>query len=433
MCHHPFPPFMQVVVACYRIITMPFPTILDRLGLKAFDIFKIIQCFVKHEPTLPREVKRHLISIEEQVVESLAWEEGSTLYPTLIAAKAQLDATSKRRSQQLQRPQRKRTLFASENDSNVTETPPPAVDTATPSGLPKLKTRVSSIQQTSAARPPVSPRKVMTASPSRPGLPQPAALPASMQPGSPIGHAPNSAFHLVASPAPKKIRTGPGPGHSAPGSPAVVKRSSLPPAITSALDTPSGGDSPVVLLMRDFFKKTKLVAASRLASLCESLDFAPLDHMEVLGQVYSVIKIAIMDRTHILYGRHLDQVLLCALYGSCKVLRLERITFKEVMEHYKRQAGPDMGSRQDVLRNVVLSFKENSLVPAEVGDIISYYNKVKPPPPLLPAPHASLPEALPQSCFTLPRALTWLQCLPLRFPLSLTDFLCFFCSRSSGR
>jgi len=360
----------EVVVACYRMITMPFPAILERLGLKAFDIFKIIQCFVKHEPTLPREVKRHLISIEEQVVESLAWAEGSSLYPTLIAAKAQLDATSKRRSQQLNRPQRKRTLFAAENDSNVSDSP--LVDTATPSGLAKLKTRVSSILHTSSARPPVSPRKTNLAgsSPSRHGM-------RCSQPVSPIGSTPNSAFHVVASPAPKRLRTGPGGGDSAaPASPAPLQRSSLPSAISSAIEVPSGGDSPVVLLMRDFFKKATIIAAMRLAQLCESLDFAPFDHRDVLGKVYSVVKLAIMDRTHMLYGRHLDQLLLCALYGTCKVLRLERMTFKEVMEHYKRQSGPGTSARKDVLHHVVLSFGENSLIPSEEGDIISYYNKV---------------------------------------------------------
>ena len=80
----------EVVVACYKIITLPFPEVPERLGLKAFDIFKIIQCFVRHEPSLPRGVKRHLVGIEEQVVESLAMAPGSSMLPSLVFAQQAL-------------------------------------------------------------------------------------------------------------------------------------------------------------------------------------------------------------------------------------------------------------------------------------------------------------------------------------------------------
>ena len=35
---------------------------------------------------VPRELKRHLFSIEEKILEAQAWEKGSSLYPLLIAA-----------------------------------------------------------------------------------------------------------------------------------------------------------------------------------------------------------------------------------------------------------------------------------------------------------------------------------------------------------
>jgi retinoblastoma-like protein 1 len=76
----------EVVVACYKIITLPFPEVIELLGLKAFDIFKIIQCFVRHEPSLPRGVKRHFMGIEEQVVESLSMAPGSSMFPSLVFA-----------------------------------------------------------------------------------------------------------------------------------------------------------------------------------------------------------------------------------------------------------------------------------------------------------------------------------------------------------
>ena len=47
---------------------------------------KLIEAFVRHEPTLPRELKHHLFSIEEKMLEALAWERGSSLFHLLVRA-----------------------------------------------------------------------------------------------------------------------------------------------------------------------------------------------------------------------------------------------------------------------------------------------------------------------------------------------------------
>jgi retinoblastoma-like protein 1 len=69
---------------------MMFPAVLESTGLTAFDLSKIIENFVRHEETLPRELKRHLNSLEEQLLESMAWEKGSSLYNSLIVARPSL-------------------------------------------------------------------------------------------------------------------------------------------------------------------------------------------------------------------------------------------------------------------------------------------------------------------------------------------------------
>ena len=67
-------------------VTHAFPAVLEKLELHAFDMCKIIDSFVRYEPNTPRDLKRHLHSIEEKIVESLAWERGSSLHPLLVAA-----------------------------------------------------------------------------------------------------------------------------------------------------------------------------------------------------------------------------------------------------------------------------------------------------------------------------------------------------------
>jgi retinoblastoma-like protein 1 len=63
--------------------------VLEKLELPAFDMSKLVGTFVRHispPEQVPRELKRHLFSIEEKILEQLAWERGSSLYPMLIAA-----------------------------------------------------------------------------------------------------------------------------------------------------------------------------------------------------------------------------------------------------------------------------------------------------------------------------------------------------------
>lgn len=80
----------ELVLATHKTVMMMFPAVLDSTGLTAFDLSKIIENFVRHEETLPRELKRHLNSLEEQLLESMAWEKGSSLYNSLVVARPSL-------------------------------------------------------------------------------------------------------------------------------------------------------------------------------------------------------------------------------------------------------------------------------------------------------------------------------------------------------
>lgn len=58
----------------------------------------------------------------------------------------------------------------------------------------------------------------------------------------------------------------------------------------------------------------------------------------------------IFQQTSLLYNRHLDQVLLSAIYGICKVAQLKQISFKQIINHYRRQPQ----AKSDVFRTVIL-------------------------------------------------------------------------------
>lgn len=70
-------------------------------------------------------------------------------------------------------------------------------------------------------------------------------------------------------------------------------------------------------------------------------------------QVYTMVAHVITEQTSMMYGRHLDQVILCALYGVCKVNQLRQITFKDIITHYKKQAQ----AKNSIFRTVAIRLR----------------------------------------------------------------------------
>ncbi|KAK9161121.1 hypothetical protein Syun_007462 [Stephania yunnanensis] len=80
----------ELVLATHKTVTMLFPVVLERTSITAFDLSKVIESFIRHEESLPRELRRHLNSLEERLLESMVWEKGSSLYNSLIVARPAL-------------------------------------------------------------------------------------------------------------------------------------------------------------------------------------------------------------------------------------------------------------------------------------------------------------------------------------------------------
>lgn len=82
----------ELVLATHKTVTMLFPAVLERTGITAFDLSKVIESFIRHEESLPRELRRHLNSLEERLLESMVWEKGSSMYNSLTVARPVLSA-----------------------------------------------------------------------------------------------------------------------------------------------------------------------------------------------------------------------------------------------------------------------------------------------------------------------------------------------------
>ncbi|ELT97791.1 hypothetical protein CAPTEDRAFT_132839 [Capitella teleta] len=109
-----------------------------------------------------------------------------------------------------------------------------------------------------------------------------------------------------------------------------------------------------------FFVKACRLAHHRMSILCGHLDL----NSDLQKQIWSCIETCICHRTKILQDRHLDQVIMCALYGVCKI-REKDITFRSIVKKYLLLPH----SSSQVYRHVAMPDEAAS-------SIISFYNQI---------------------------------------------------------
>ena len=83
-------------------------------------------------------------------------------------------------------------------------------------------------------------------------------------------------------------------------------------------------------------------------------------------QVWEVVKLVLDEARHLLEGRHLDQLLMCAIYGVCKTNQ-KQVNFSDIVDQYKRQHGATARTFREVKMR-------SSAEPPQ--DIIQFYNAI---------------------------------------------------------
>ncbi|TMW65319.1 hypothetical protein Poli38472_007961 [Pythium oligandrum] len=163
----------------------------------------------------------------------------------------------------------------------------------------------------------------------------------------------------------------------------------------SASSTPTNGSSttsstPRSTVLQLFFRKVLSLAASRIFRLGNMLE---LD-AKYLNQAWTAIKECLSSQHQLLRDRHLDHVVLCSLYGVCKVNHVKpEVTFKRIIDCYKKLQTPQWGihgssahgnnaaahaafasasisrNSHDIIREIKLDDHNTR------GDIIKFYNR----------------------------------------------------------
>ena len=137
----------------------------------------------------------------------------------------------------------------------------------------------------------------------------------------------------------------------------------------------SPGDVTARNSLRVFFAKVMRTSARRLADLCERLHLP----QELTKAAYDLTSVVLYDHTSLLYNRHLDQILLCAVYGVCKVnsargslLEERQVTFRDIIACYHKQPQ----CREETFWTVSLEQTDPELEVRRRGDVIQFYNQV---------------------------------------------------------
>ncbi|XP_063967780.1 retinoblastoma-associated protein-like [Lytechinus pictus] len=247
-----------------------FPWILDVFDLHSFNFIKVIESFVKNEPRLTEEARKHLQGIETQIVECLAWSINSPLFDAL------------------------RRVRGIEVNGSLTQSPS---------------------SHTSAAD--------MFLSPVRPGHYSSTHRPSNEATPPRRTHAPTCASRLDY-PSPKSAR---------------LSIQQCPSPRVGVQNCPSprpshvgvgGQEKPGSVTLNMFFNKVLQLAYHRLHTMCNLLDIS----RDLNRLMWTCVEHCITNKSWLLQGRHLDQIIMCSMYGICKVRDCER-KFKEIVNMYR--------------------------------------------------------------------------------------------------
>lgn len=115
------------------------------------------------------------------------------------------------------------------------------------------------------------------------------------------------------------------------------------------------------------YKKILFIAGERIDALASLLG---LD--KVVEQIWDVTKYAVVEKWTLLVGRHLDQIILCCIYGIARVFRIP-IKFKDITLQYRMLDHVNDPSFQCMIPGV---YRDMCINEEERGDIIKFYNEI---------------------------------------------------------
>ncbi|RMC07139.1 hypothetical protein DUI87_16595 [Hirundo rustica rustica] len=265
---------------------LSFPWILNVFDLKAFDFYKVIESFIRAEPSLTREMIKHLEHCEHRIMESLAWQ----------SANQSRESENHRQINMLQGSPLFDLIKQSKEREGQTDQPEPTSSLNTP-----------------------------------------------------LQHN-HTAADLYLSPvkSPKKKASGP-----------PLSASSTPDAQPTAIPQTQKPQKSTSLSL--FYKKVYLLAYRRLHTLFLHL---LSEHPDLEPLIWTLFQHTLQNEYELMRDRHLDQIMMCSMYGICKVKNVD-LRFKIIVSAYKELCN----TNQETFKHVLIREEQ-------YDSIIVFYNLV---------------------------------------------------------
>lgn len=304
-----------LIVCCVEIVVYSynpqrrFPAVLQWYDMHPFNFYRIIEMVVlNHQDALTRDIIKHLNVVEEQTLESFAWETNSPLWDRIRAIGHHLPLC-----QDVDKPK----IFINSDLAGITPHNPNFQRKledgksgleflASPSGVKKQL-----FQEDKAADVPKTPvgettvKSIITNSQESAGSD---GCSSSSQ-----DEAKDQNYHLLAS----------------------TKKTNR--------------SKSLALFFRKFYK----LASVRMLALCKGLE---LNDSDLLKKIWTVFEHCIVEQTDLMKDRHLDQMIMCAIYVIFRVTHIFQKNFKDIMSQYRNQ--PQWASH--IYRSVLIEQRNES-------------------------------------------------------------------------
>ncbi|XP_075295150.1 retinoblastoma-like protein 1 isoform X2 [Opisthocomus hoazin] len=351
---------LEIVLFAYSS-PRTFPWIIEALDLRPFYFYKVIEVLIRSEEGLSRDMVKHLNSIEEQILESLAWTRDSALWNALQASENKV-------------PTCEEVIFpshfeASNGGSGLGYLPMMPLSPIIHPRVKEVRTDLGgSLRRDMQPLSPISVHERYsspTAGSAKRRLfgddsPKEMQMEKILTEGTKLTIAPASSIaaeNMVVSPAQTVLTmttaTVPGkmgqkvtiPLHGQPckaeaQAPCHPQVNQAQEAHLSAASKPRRTGSLAL-----FYRKVYHLASVRLRDLCLKLDVSN----DLRRKIWTCFEFTLVHCADLMKDRHLDQLLLCAFYIMAKVTKEER-TFQDIMKSYRNQ--PQANSH--VYRSVLL-------------------------------------------------------------------------------
>ncbi|XP_023570623.1 retinoblastoma-like protein 1 [Octodon degus] len=378
---------LEIVLFAYSS-PRTFPWIIEILDLQPFYFYKVIEVVIRSEEGLSRDMVKHLNSIEEQILESLAWSHNSALWEALSASANKVPTC-----EEVIFPNN----FETGNGGNVQgHLPMMPMSPIIHPRVKEVRTDSGSLRRDMQPLSPISVHERYsspTAGSAKRRLfgedpPKEMVTDKNMTEGTKLKIAPSSSItaeNMSISPGQTLLTMATATvagtsGHKVtiplhgvvndageitliPISMSTTQESTIESPVSLTAQSLIGASPKQTYLTRAqeihltgvkpkrtgslalFYRKVYHLASVRLRDLCLKLD---VSH-ELRRKIWTCFEFTLVHCPDLMKNRHLDQLLLCAFYIMAKVTKEER-TFQEIMKSYRNQ--PQANSH--VYRSVLL-------------------------------------------------------------------------------